>query len=121
MKREERATELFWQKEERIRTEGEREGDREREKSLIPPQIQYWVCYCECVHCRKVLFSMAGTVFGRLSLEEGDSANSLEGLDIKLRGEGKTLPAGCVRDAGWFIIQTSSLACVLSHIRLNYC
>lgn len=55
---------------------------------------------------------MAGTVFGRLSLEEGDSANSLEGLDIKLRGEGKTLPAGCVRDPGWFIIQTSSLACV---------
>ena len=32
---------------------------------------------------------MAGTVFGRLSLEEGDSANSLEGLEIKLGGEGK--------------------------------
>lgn len=33
---------------------------------------------------------MAGTVFGRLSLEEGDSANSLEGLEIKLGGEGKS-------------------------------
>lgn len=33
---------------------------------------------------------MAGTVFGRLSLEEGDSANSLEGLDNKLGPEGKT-------------------------------
>lgn len=33
---------------------------------------------------------MAGTVFGRLSLEEGDSANSLEGLDNKLGAEGKT-------------------------------
>ncbi len=32
---------------------------------------------------------MAGSVFGRLSLEEGDSANSLEGLEIKLGGEGK--------------------------------
>jgi len=32
---------------------------------------------------------MAGSLFGRLSLEEGDSANSLEGLDIKLGGEGK--------------------------------
>ncbi|XP_028287362.1 MAGUK p55 subfamily member 2b isoform X1 [Parambassis ranga] len=30
---------------------------------------------------------MAGSLFGRLSLEEGDSANSLEGLDIKLGGE----------------------------------
>ncbi|KAM6897824.1 MAGUK p55 subfamily member 2b isoform 4-T4 [Xenentodon cancila] len=30
---------------------------------------------------------MAGSLFGRLSLEEGDSANSLEGLDIKLVGE----------------------------------
>lgn len=33
---------------------------------------------------------MAGTVLGRLSLEEGDSANSLEGLDSKLGAEGKT-------------------------------
>lgn len=33
---------------------------------------------------------MAGTVFGRLSLEEGDSTNSLEGLDNKLGTEGKT-------------------------------
>lgn len=32
---------------------------------------------------------MAGSLFGRLSLEEGDSVNSLEGLDIKLGGEGK--------------------------------
>lgn len=39
--------------------------------------------------CRKVLLSMAGTVFGRLSMEEGDSANSLEGLDIKMGTEGK--------------------------------
>lgn len=35
------------------------------------------------------MFTMAGSVFGRLSLEEGDSANSLEGLEIKLGGEGK--------------------------------
>lgn len=32
---------------------------------------------------------MAGSLLGRLSLEEGDSANSLEGLEIKLGGEGK--------------------------------
>lgn len=42
-----------------------------------------------CALWREVLFTMAGTVFGRLSLEEGDSANSLEGLEIKLGGEGK--------------------------------
>lgn len=56
---------------------------------------------------------MAGTVFGRLSLEEGDSANSLEGLDIKLGGEGKnTCPCllGVCKHAEWFIIQMSSLA-----------
>ena len=42
---------------------------------------------------------MAGSLFGRLSLEDGDSANSLEGLEIKLGGEGKnrSLPTGCVR------------------------
>lgn len=41
---------------------------------------------------------MAGSLFGRLSLEEGDSANSLEGLEIKLGGEGKNryLHAECV-------------------------
>lgn len=33
-----------------------------------------------------MLFAMAGSLFGRLSLEEEDSANSLEGLDIR---EGK--------------------------------
>lgn len=33
---------------------------------------------------------MAGTVFGRLSLEEGDSTNSLEGLENNLGPEGKT-------------------------------
>lgn len=32
---------------------------------------------------------MAGSLFGRLSLDEEDSANSLEGLEIKLGGEGK--------------------------------
>lgn len=32
---------------------------------------------------------MAGSLFGRLSLEEGDSANSLEGLEMKLGGKGK--------------------------------
>lgn len=32
---------------------------------------------------------MAGSLFARLSLEEGDSANSLDGLEIKLGGEGK--------------------------------
>lgn len=42
-----------------------------------------------CVHREEVLFTMAGSLFGRLSLEEGDSANSLEGLDIKLGVEGK--------------------------------
>lgn len=49
---------------------------------------------------------MAGTVFGRLSLEEGDSANSLEGLEIKLGGEGKHTRSPyllCVRDTGRFI------------------
>lgn len=73
---------------------------REREEDLSSlPQIQYWVCCCECVHCGEVLFTMAGSLFGRLSLEDGDSANSLEGLEIKLGGEGKnrSLPAGCVR------------------------
>lgn len=40
---------------------------------------------------------MAGTVFGRLSLEEGDSANSLEGLDIKLGAEGKTISRDLLR------------------------
>lgn len=37
----------------------------------------------------KVLLSMAGSPFGRLSLEEGDSANSLEVMDVKLGAEGK--------------------------------
>lgn len=32
---------------------------------------------------------MAGSPFGRLSLEEGDSTNSLEGMDVKLGAEGK--------------------------------
>ncbi len=57
---------------------------------------------------------MAGSVFGRLSLEEGDSANSLEGLEIKLGGEGKNtypyLLGVCGGDAGLFIRQMSSLA-----------
>lgn len=44
---------------------------------------------------------MAGSLFGRLSLEEGDSANSLEGLDIKLGGEGKNMgPYLLVRGGG---------------------
>lgn len=86
MKREERARSCFG-----IRREIQAQigKERERGRSLSLPQIQYWVCYCECVHCREVLFTMAGSVFGRLSLEEGDSANSLEGLEIKLGGEGK--------------------------------
>lgn len=81
------------------RRDREREGERAR--SLRPPQILYWVCYCE--QCSGVLFTMAGSLFGMLSLEEGDSANSLEGLGIKLGGEGKntgSLPAGCERAAG---------------------
>lgn len=49
VKRETGVTELFWQKEERIRDRG-----RERGRSLSLPQIQYWVCYCECVHTREV-------------------------------------------------------------------
>lgn len=32
---------------------------------------------------------MAGSLFGRLSLEEGDSSNSLEVLEMKLGVEGK--------------------------------
>lgn len=82
MKREERERRSSFGRKERTR-------DRGSEGSLSLPQIHCWVCYCACVHCTKVLFSMAGTVFGRLSLEEGDSANSLEGLDIKLGVEGK--------------------------------
>eukprot|EP00064_Thunnus_orientalis_P006857 superscaffoldBa00000734_g6876 len=68
---------------------GENQGriGREGGRSLSLPQIQYWVCCCECVHCGEVLFTMAGSLFGRLSLEDGDSANSLEGLEIKLGGE----------------------------------
>lgn len=36
-----------------------------------------------------LLFTMAGSLFGRLSLEEGDSTNSLEVLEMKLGLEGK--------------------------------
>lgn len=51
---------------------------------------------------------MAGTVSGRLSLEEGDSAYSVEGLDSKLGGEGKNTrspPAEGVRAAAceWLV------------------
>lgn len=53
---------------------------------------------------------MAGTMFGRLTLEEGDSANSLEGLEIKLGGEGKSLPAGRASGAAEFS------ACGLSQV-----
>lgn len=53
------------------------------------------------MHCSEVLLTMAGSLFGRLSLEEGDSANSLEGLDIKLGGEGKNMgPYLLVRGGG---------------------
>lgn len=38
---------------------------------------------------REESLSMAGSPFGRLSLGEGDSANSLEGIEVKLCGEGK--------------------------------
>lgn len=79
--------ELLWQKEERIR-------DREREdgRSLSSSNTVLGV------HRSEVLLTMAGSLFGKLSLEEGDSANSLEGLDIKLGGEGKnrSLRAECV-------------------------
>lgn len=34
-------------------------------------------------------FTMAGSLFGRLSLEEGDSTNSLEVLEMKLGVEGR--------------------------------
>ena len=47
---------------------------------------------------------MAGSLFGRLSLEEGDSANSLDGLEIKLGGEGKNTGPyllGVSAVAGW--------------------
>lgn len=36
---------------------------------------------------------MAGSLFARLSLEEGGSAFSLEGLEMKLGGEGKSAVA----------------------------
>lgn len=36
-----------------------------------------------------LLSTMAGSLFGRLSLEEGDSANSLEVLEMKLGVEGR--------------------------------
>lgn len=80
------------------RGENQEQTERERGRSLRLPLIQYWVCYSECVHCSEVLFTMSGSLFGRLSLEEGDSANSLEGLEIKLGGEGKnrSVCAGCV-------------------------
>lgn len=70
---------------------GDSQGQRQREREIFSlPHTQYCLCYCECVHCSEVLFTMAGSLFGRLSLEEGDSANSLEGLEIKLGGEGKS-------------------------------
>ena len=84
-----KSEELFGRKGRETGIHRERERERESGRSLSLPQILYWVCYCECVHCSEVLFTMAGSVFGRLSLEEGDSANSLEGLEIKLGGEGK--------------------------------
>lgn len=86
VKREGRATEVFWQEGGRFRR---REGEREKEGKICLPQLQYWVHCRACVHREEVLFTMAGSLFGRLSLEEGDSANSLEGLDIKLGVEGK--------------------------------
>lgn len=44
-----------------------------------------------CASGEEVLlpFTMAGSLFGRLSLEEGDSANSLEVLEMKLGVQGK--------------------------------
>lgn len=51
---------------------------------------------------------MAGTVFGRLSMEEGDSANSLEGLDIKMGTEGKYTSPYLV--GVWAMQDASSLA-----------
>ena len=61
----------------------------ERELSVCLRYSVGCVTVSVCTHCREVLFTMAGSLFGRLSLEEGDSANSLEGLEIKLGGEGK--------------------------------
>lgn len=51
---------------------------------------------------------MAGSLFGRLSLEEGDSANSLEGLDIKLGGEGKSEGSNLLLDSCWIGSRTES-------------
>lgn len=60
--------------------------------------------------CSEVLFTMAGSLFGRLSLEEGDSANSLEGLDIKLEGEGKNTGT-CLPRSNIGIVYSSSGVC----------
>lgn len=47
------------------------------------------------MHCSEVQLTMAGSLFRRLSLEEGDSANSLDGLDIKQGDEGKETASTC--------------------------
>lgn len=76
--------EVFWQEGGR----GERRG-RRRKKTWLPIAL---FLGCVAVSTREVvllLFTMAGSLFGRLSLEEGDSANSLEVLEMKLGVEGR--------------------------------
>lgn len=77
--------------------------ERKRGRSVCLSFSVGCIAVSACVHREEVLFTMAGSLFGRLSLEEGDSANSLEGLDIKLGVEGKHKSPyllDCVRDSG---------------------
>lgn len=75
--------EVFWQG-------GRKRRTRRRKKTCQPP-APVLGCVAVSVVRREVLlpFTMAGSLFARLSLEEGDSANSLEVLEMKLGVEGK--------------------------------
>lgn len=70
----------------------EEEEDEEEEEDLPASSSGLGLRRRErCASGEEVLlpFTMAGSLFGRLSLEEGDSANSLEVLEMKLGVEGK--------------------------------
>lgn len=81
----------------------ERVRERKRGRSVCLSFSVGCIAVSACVHREEVSFTMAGSLFGRLSLEEGDSANSLEGLDIKLGVEGKHKSPyllDCMRNSG---------------------
>lgn len=71
----------------------EEEEDEEEEEDLPASSSGLGLRRRErCASGEEVLlppFTMASSLFGRLSLEEGDSANSLEVLEMKLGVEGK--------------------------------